>query len=103
MYSVKCGDCDTTYIGETMRTLDARMKEHKQHTIRGETSKSAVAEHALLLDHTIDWQSANVLDYTRNFRQRKISEALHIRKHTGDLMNKDEGWAISKAWNASWQ
>ena len=54
VYSIKCGDCDTTYIGETMRTLDARMKEDERHTIRGETSKSAVAEHSRLLDHTID-------------------------------------------------
>ena len=69
----------------------------------GEKRRDRLLQNVLLLYHTIDWQSANVLDYTRNFRQRKISEALHIRKHTGDLMNKDQGWAISKAWNASWQ
>ena len=100
VYSVKYSDCDTTYIGETMCTLDARMKEHKRHTIKGNTLKSVVAEHESLLDHTIDWQSANVLHYTRNFRQH-ITEALHIRKHAGALMNKDQGWVISKAWNAS--
>ena len=28
VYSVKCDKCDSTCIGETMRTLDARMKEY---------------------------------------------------------------------------
>ena len=85
-----------------MRTLDASVKEHKPHMKKGEMLKSAVAEHESLLDHTVDWQSANVLHYTMNFCQHKITEALHIGKHAGVLMNKDQGWVISKAWNASW-
>ena len=103
VYSVMCDECDSTYIGETMRTLDARMKEHRRHTMKGEILKSAVAEHACLLDHAIDWESANVLDYTGDFGQRKITEALRIRRHTGVLMSKDRGWEISETWSASWR
>ena len=54
VYSVKCDECDCTYIGETMRTLDARMKEHRRQKMKGEILKSAVAEHACLLDYAID-------------------------------------------------
>ena len=86
-----------------MRTLDARMKEHRRHTMKGEILKSAVAEHACLRDHSIDLKSANVLDYTGDFRQRKIMEALRIHRHTGVLMNKDRGWEISETWSASWR
>ena len=86
-----------------MRTLDARMKEYKRHTMEGEILKSAVAELAYLLHHAIDWESANVLDYIGDFWQRKIKEALRIRRHTEELMNKDRGWEISETWSASWR
>ena len=69
----------------------------------GEFLKSAVAKHACLLDHAIDWESANVLDYTGDFLQRKIPEALRIRRHTGVLMNKNRRWKISETWSASWR
>ena len=85
MYSVKCDERDSTYARETMRTLDARMKEHRRYTMKGEILKSAVVEHACLLDHAIDWKStiANVLDYEVDLRQRKIMEAIRNRRHTG--------------------
>ena len=75
--------------------------------MKGEILKSAVAEHACLLDHAIDWESANVLDYTGDFRERKITEELRIRRpcRTGvfKLMNKDRGWEIGETWSASWR
>ena len=71
--------------------------------MKGEILKSAVAKHACLLDHAIYWESANVLDYTGDFRQRKITEALRIHRHTGVSMNKDQGWEISETWSASWR
>ena len=82
-----------------MCTLDARMKEHRRHTMKGEILKLAVAKRACLLDHAIDWESVHILDYTGDFRQRKITEALRIRGLTGVLMNKDRGWEISETWS----
>ena len=35
------------YIGETKRALQARIKEYKVATRRGELEKSAIAEHAM--------------------------------------------------------
>ena len=55
-----------------MRMHDARMRERRRHTMKGDIFKSAVAEHACLLDHAIDWKSANVLDYTGDFRQSRL-------------------------------
>ena len=71
--------------------------------MKGEILKSAVAEHACLLDHAIDWKSANVLNYTGDFRLYKIMEVLRIRRHTGVLMNKNRRWKISETWSASWR
>ena len=33
IYRVECKDCDRAYIGETCRTVNERVKEHKAHTI----------------------------------------------------------------------
>jgi hypothetical protein len=32
VYKVTCAECPATYIGETGRTLDSRIKEHKRST-----------------------------------------------------------------------
>ena len=45
VYRVPCS-CEKQYIGETNRALGTRTIEHLTATERGETEKSAVAEHA---------------------------------------------------------
>ena len=53
-YEVPCS-CGKVYIGETKRTLETRMKEHRAAARLGQLEKSAVAEHAWQDGHTIDW------------------------------------------------
>ena len=83
VYSVKYNVCDSTHTGETICMLNARMEKHERHTRKEEILKLAVADHACLFDHAIDWKSVNILDYTCDFQQRKITDGLCICKHTG--------------------
>ena len=50
VYKIPCS-CGQEYIGETKRTLETRLKEHQAATRRGETEKSAIAEHAWAKQH----------------------------------------------------
>ena len=50
------------YICETGRTVEIRMKEHKHACVKADFEKSAVAEHAWLSGHYIDWNNVEVLD-----------------------------------------
>ena len=45
VYQIPCS-CGHVYIGETKRAVETCIKEHKAATRRGETEKSAIAEHA---------------------------------------------------------
>ena len=78
VYSVPCYDCNSVYIGETLRNLETRLQEHRRHTEKCDHQRSAVAEHSVFEDHRINWDGARVLDREQAWRPRKIKEALHI-------------------------
>ena len=57
IYDIPCS-CGRLYKGETGRPLAVRLEEHRKATIRGETLKSGVAEHAWSEgDHRPAWHS----------------------------------------------
>ena len=97
VYSVKCQDCEGEYVGETLRSMKVRMSEHKRHTRLVWTDQSAVAEHAWMNDHTIDWASAKVVDSDRRTGSHRIREALHIAR-SSPATNKDRGVDLSVSW-----
>ena len=60
VYQVPCGDCDSTYIGETGRTLEKRISEHKA-AVKKHDEKNGIAVHAWNEQHVVDWQAAKVI------------------------------------------
>ena len=67
---VPCASCPEVYVGQTGRTLEHRLKEHKRALTSG-TTISAIAEHALNTNHDIDsaGQMHWLLTVTRAFTQ----------------------------------
>ena len=57
VYKIKCWDCQATYIGETSKTLNVRLAEHKRATRNGDINNH-IAEHHLQANLRIDWDSA---------------------------------------------
>lgn len=97
VYQVSCNNCEETYVGETLRSMKTRMSEHARHARNGRIDLSAVAEHARMEDHAIDWEGAKILDREQGWHARKVKEALFIKK-TMPEMNKDKGMELSAAW-----
>ena len=91
IYQVPCS-CGRVYIGETKRALETRIKEHKAATRRGETTKSAIAEHAWKEHHVILWDETKE---AKNNTTLLIKEALYICLSDTQLINRDEGVTIS--------
>ena len=85
------GGCDLgVHIGQTGRTLEHRLKEHKRALTSGNTAQSAVAEHVAEQSHVINWNEAKVMACHFRYRQRCALEAWHIRAKA-QTMNRDAG------------
>ena len=65
VYRIPCS-CGLAYIGETKRSLETHLKEHQAAIRRGETKKSAIAEHAREKQHHPQWGNITILDHARN-------------------------------------
>ena len=75
------------------------MKEHKRACVKADFEKSAVAEHAWLSGHYIDWDNVEVLDQENDLCRRKVKEGIEIRLTNKKLrINRDEGRDLSPEW-----
>ena len=90
VYKVNCKDCEKYYIGETGRTIETRMKEHKQGANGEQEKVSGLSQHLKQTNHEAEFDDVKVLFRERNFRMRKFKEALAIKEHKANLLNKKE-------------
>ena len=107
VYCIECNNCDKVYVGETKRALKTRVAEHKKDVqdhekmkaytrnsrkeSMSERHKSAITDHVLQENHTIKWDKAKMVVRERDWVARGIREAIVIRQHQDNNMNRDEG------------
>ena len=100
VYEVPC-TCGKVYIGETKRRLETRLKEHREACVRGQTSKSAIAEHAWTEDHPINWSGTKVIQRASHTMELVMKEALCIQSTPPDArFNRDSGYELPDCWVA---
>ena len=61
VYKVDCS-CGYTYIGETGRTIEIRIKEHKRAVQRGDKTNGIAVHANQFPSHGIQWDSCKVLE-----------------------------------------
>ncbi|XP_072028445.1 uncharacterized protein [Amphiura filiformis] len=76
VYNIDCKGCEKSYIGETGRAFDTRLKEHQKDEKKAETkkytrarrkesttefNKSAITDHVAAKNHVIDWEELQYL------------------------------------------
>ena len=81
VYQIPC-QCGKVYVGETQRRLETRVKEHRDACNKGDTGKSAIAEHQWDQQHQVNWEDTRVLDRASRPVQLRVKEALYIQKTT---------------------
>jgi uncharacterized protein (UPF0335 family) len=97
IYKINC-NCGLSYIGQTGRRIEERLREHERSIRLKQTDKSAVAEHILNQGHEIEWQKTNLLHNTRRYKTRLIKEAIEIYRHKNNNFNREDAYPLSKAW-----
>jgi len=85
VYKINCSDCDASYVGQTERTLNTRVNEHKSHIRRNTTQFSVITDHKQKSKHEFDWDNVKILDVESNCNKRLISEMIHIKKQKDGL------------------
>ena len=84
------------YIGETERTLEKRLSEHRG-AVKRNGSKNGIAVHAWKTQHRVDWGAATVKQVEMNYTRRKVIEAIHMKKQKV-TSNLDCGRSLSPVW-----
>jgi len=83
--------CNARHIGETGRSLETRLKEHKASVRLGKSDVSALADHANSQGHDIEWDETIILTKQSHWLKRKLTEAWCIAKEKNALTNRDCG------------
>lgn len=85
------------YIGQTVRSIETRIKEHHQHIWLGHPDKSAVAEHVVTHNNLIKFQDTWILSTVPGYMDYLIREAVELELHHNDV-NREDGLTLCRAW-----
>ena len=92
VYKINCKNCDASYVGQTCRRLDVRIKEHTRK-YNMQDDNFSLYTHKIDNNHNIDFSNIKILDTEYNRGIRLFSEAFFIHTQK-NYMNKQ--FEISK-------
>ena len=109
VYRLQCScSPNSTYIGQTIRPISTRGKEHERAATKGNWHHSGITQHKELCDQSVDWKPSVIKNMTNKNKKKltydlKIREALEIRRHNcgpGHGLNEDMGaYVKTTMWN----
>lgn len=90
VYKINCADCNASYVGQTGRLLNTRIREHKKNHI------SVIANYKSL-NHDFNWDEVEILDEESFLGKRLISEMIHIKRQTNSLNLQSNTFKLNEA------
>ena len=77
---IPCGTCEKVYFGETGKSFETRLNEHKRD-FRTAAPGKAIVEHAGETGHFPDWKSAHLIYKCSNYIKRRLLESAMINSY----------------------
>ena len=90
VYSVPCNEFSRAYIGQTGRSLEHRIAEHRRALRNGDVAASALAEYVFTAGYKIDLSKVTVIDTHPHAQTHCFLESWHIQ-HERTLMQQEKG------------
>src|ERR1044072_3095232 len=90
VYKIPCNSCNSVYIGETIKSLQTRVEQHKADVRRCNTN-NAIFLH-ITNNHKINWNDAAVLFSSKSKNLNRFIEAFFIK--TLDNFNTSSGFFL---------
>lgn len=81
MYRIDCQDCNATYIGQTKRYLNTRIKEHINNIKLHPSNHSVISKHRTDFVHDFGWTTPSILHNEKHRKKREIAEMFFIKNH----------------------
>ena len=79
-----------SYIGQTKRHLETRVKEHCNDIKKHDSNLSVVSKHRIHNDHNFKWSDPKILHKECNMKMREIAEVFFIKKHNNTINLKKD-------------
>ena len=102
VYNFRCAhsSCASAYVGSTVRSLNARVAEHRGISVRTgvpflSPPHSSIRSHSDTLDHPLSLDQFKILGSSQNHMYLRILESLHILKKKPDLNDMQSAHPLS--------
>ena len=99
IYKISCTNCDDIYIGQTARSFEKRLQEHKLAIKNKDVHRSSVAEHMCNKGHQIDAQNSRIIKRINDNWKLDAYESLLMGKYQHKLMNNENSPILSNLFN----
>ena len=96
VYKLQCNKCKSSYVGETMRALGKRVKEH-QNDVKKKKFEKVVPNHCRN-EHNMNWNRVKILDNETNRNKRLLSEMINIHLQDSPINAKDDTLSLPRAY-----
>ncbi|KAJ8677130.1 hypothetical protein QAD02_012917 [Eretmocerus hayati] len=96
LYEIDCLDCPKTYIGQTMRYLKTRVKEHRSDIMSRIKEPNVLSLHETEESgYDFDWGNPRILDVEPHPNKRLISEMFHVQLNDDNINIREDTKKLS--------
>ena len=79
VYRINCKDCSAVYIGQSGRSINVRVKEHR-NSILNNNKNTGISTHCIENNHFIDTNNIKLLHSENKGKRLNLLEQLEIKK-----------------------